>query len=144
MQHPNYKEDWDFYFDNEIGRLAQGIPVRNTSANTLHFVNQHIIPASIGNNIAYTIIVCNIRPQKVETNFTRLTFSTLQMGVDIDCGTSTSSVLTIELLISIIISTQDAKFMSTDITDFYLNTPLNTQEFLQMKLAYFPNNVIEH
>ena len=34
--------------------------------------------------------------------------------------------------------------MSIDIKDFYLNTLLDRPEYLRMKLAYFPEDVIKH
>jgi len=34
--------------------------------------------------------------------------------------------------------------MMLDISNFYLNTPLKRKEYLRMKLADFPEDVIEH
>ena len=144
IQRPKYKKDWGFSFGNEIGRLAQGMPGRNTGTNTLHFLDRHNIPADRWKDIANARIVCNVRPQKAETNRTRLTFAARNMEVDMDCGTPTASMLTIKLLLNSVISTPGAKFMAIDIKDFYLNTPLVKPEFLRMKLSYFPDDVIEH
>ena len=66
------------------------------------------------------------------------------MDVNIDCGTLTTSMLTIKLLLNSIILMLGAQFMVIDIKDFYLNTPLDKLEFFRMKLAYFPDDVIEH
>jgi hypothetical protein len=41
-----------------------------------------------------------------------------------DAGTPTANPLTIKILINSIISTAGAKFMTMDIKDFYLNTPM--------------------
>ena len=40
--------------------------------------------------------------------------------------------------------TPGVRFMTIDIEDFYLNTPLERPEYLRMKLSYFPNDVVEH
>ena len=144
IQRPKYKKDWGFSFGNEIVRLAQGMPSRNTGTNTLHFLDRHNIPADRWKDIANARTVCNVRPQKAETNRTRLTFAARNMDVDMDCGTPTASMLTIKLLLNSVISTPGAKFMAIDIKDFYLNTPLVKPEFLRMKLSYFPDDVIEH
>ena len=61
-----------------------------------------------------------------------------------DCGTATTDLLTIKLLLNSVVSTPGAKFMTIDIKDFYLNTPLERPEYLKMKLSYFPEDVIEH
>lgn len=63
----------------------------------------------------------------MEPRRTRLPFSARQMGVNMDCGTPTASIPTINLLLNIIISTPGTKFMEIDIKNFYLNTPLVKQ-----------------
>ena len=59
IQRPKYKKDWGFSFGNEIGRLAQGMPGRNTGTNTLHFLDRHNIPADRWKDIANARIACN-------------------------------------------------------------------------------------
>ncbi len=41
-----------------------------------------------------------------------------------NCGISTADLLTVKLFLNSIISMPNAKFMSIDIKDFYLNTPM--------------------
>jgi hypothetical protein len=41
-----------------------------------------------------------------------------------NAGTPTANLLTVKLLINSTISTAGAKFMTMDIKDFYLNTPI--------------------
>ena len=47
-------------------------------------------------------------------------------------------------MLSSVISTTGTKFMTIDIRDFYLNTPTERLEFVRMKIANFPEDVIEH
>ena len=61
-----------------------------------------------------------------------------------DCGTRTADLLTVKLLLNSVISTPGAKFMTLDISNFYLMTPLKRREYVKMKLADFPDNVVEH
>ena len=88
--------------------------------------------------MAYSRIVCNFRPQKEETNRTSLAFGRNTISVDMDCGTPIAEVLTVKLLLNSVISTPNAKFMTLDGKDFYLNTPMDKPEFLRMKLDHFP------
>ena len=60
-----------------------------------------------------------------------------------DCGTPTADLLTVKLLFNSVISTKGAKFMSLDIKNFYLNTPLKRYEYLKLKLTNFPEYVIK-
>ena len=52
----------------------------------------------------------------------------------VDCGTPTAELLTIKLLLNSVISTPGAKFMTIDISNFYLNTPMDRYEYMRMKL----------
>ena len=61
-----------------------------------------------------------------------------------DVGTPTADLLTVKLLLNSIVSTPGAKFFTVDIKNFYLMTPLPRHEFLRLKLADMPDNVIEH
>ena len=60
-----------------------------------------------------------------------------------DCGTPTANLLTVKLLLNSIISTPNAKFMTIDIKDFYLKTPMSRYEYFRMKLELFPEDIIE-
>jgi hypothetical protein len=61
-----------------------------------------------------------------------------------DAGTPTADLLTVKLLINSIISTAGAKFMMMDIKDFYHNTPMARYEYLRLRIADMPDDVIEH
>jgi hypothetical protein len=60
-----------------------------------------------------------------------------------DCGTPTADLLTIKLLLNSIISTKNAKFMTLDIKDFCLMTPMKQYEYFRMKLDLFPQDIID-
>ena len=123
------------------------MPVRNKGTDTLSFIDKTEIPSKPWKDMAHSRIVCNVRPQKEEVNRTRfaqLTFCVQNLEVPMECGTPTASVITIKLLLNSVISTPGARFMTNDIKDFYLNTPLDRPEYLQMKLSYFPEDVTEH
>jgi len=48
-----------------------------------------------------------------------------------------------KLLVNSVISTPGAKFMTMDISNFYLMTPLKRKEYLRMKLSDIPEDVIK-
>jgi hypothetical protein len=50
----------------------------------------------------------------------------------------TANLLTVRLLINSIISTQGAKFMTMDIKDFYLNTPMARYKNMHLKYWICP------
>ena len=57
---------------------------------------------------------------------------------------TTANLLTVKLQINSIISTAGAKFMTMDIKDFYLNTPMVRYKYMRIKLADMPDDVIAH
>ncbi len=60
-----------------------------------------------------------------------------------DCGTPTADLITVKLMFNSIILTLNAKFMTIDIKDFYLMTPMDCFEYFRMKLELFPQDIIE-
>ena len=51
-----------------------------------------------------------------------------------DYGTPTTDLLTVKVLINSVISIPQAKFMTMDIKNFYLNTPLKRYKYLCLKM----------
>jgi hypothetical protein len=66
-----------------------------------------------------------VRPEKVdEPNRTRLVAKGGRVHYSGNAGMPTANLLTVKLLINSTISTVGAKFMTMDIKDFYVNTPM--------------------
>jgi len=86
-----------------------------------------------------------IRPEKIdELNRTRLVAGGNRVHFPCNAGTPTADLLTVKLLINSIISTEGAKFMTMDIKDFYLNTPMARYEYMRLRIANMPDDVIVH
>ena len=117
---------------------------RNTGTNILFFIHKHEVPLEQWKDMTYACIGCNARPQEEEVNRTRLTMGSNLINVPMDCSTPTASLLTVKLLLNSAISTPWAKFLGLDLKAFYLNTPMDRPEFLQMKMYTFPEDVIKH
>jgi hypothetical protein len=91
----------------------------------------------------YARIVADERPEKPEPDRIRVTMGGDRINYPGDCGTPTADLLTVKLLLNSVISTEHAKFMTIDIKDFYLMTPMDRYEYFQMKLDLFPEDIIE-
>ena len=59
-------------------------------------------------------------------------------------STPTANLLTTKLLFNSIISTPGATFHGIDLTNVYLNTPVPTPEYMQLKLSIIPKEIIDH
>ena len=132
---PKHKKDWGHSFGSKIGRLAQGMPSKNTGTTAIYFIHKHEVPHDRWQGVTSGRIVCNVRPQKGEVFRTRLIVDGSRTNIGMDCGTPTASLLTVELLLNSVISTVGARFMSINIKDFYLNTPMEHPEFLRRKIS---------
>jgi hypothetical protein len=51
-------------------------------------------------------------------------------------------MLVTKTLFNSVISTKGARFMTMDISNFYLMTPLHQPEFIRMKLSNIPDKII--
>ncbi len=142
---PKTRAVWAHLHGNEIGRLAQGMPGQNTGTNTMFFIRHHQVPHDRTKDITYGLIACLIQPEKIDKpNRTRLVAGGNRVHYPGDAGTPTADLLTVKLLINSIILTAGAKFMTMDIKDFYLNTPMDRYEYMRLKLVDMPADVIEH
>ena len=52
-------------------------------------------------------------------------------------------MLTVKLLLNSVISTKGARFMTIDIKDFYLNTPMKRFEYMRLKMKELPQDFID-
>ena len=94
-------------------------------------------------DVTYGQIVCDIREGKAEKNRTRLTVGGNRINYPVDVGTPTACLLEVKLLVNSVVSTAGVYFMTLDIKNFYLNTPLARYEYLRLKLSNLPEDVIE-
>jgi hypothetical protein len=136
---------WQHSYGNEIGRLAQGIPGQNTGTNTIVFIKKNQVPHNRTKDVTYGFVTCLIRPEKIEEpNHKRLVTGGNRVHYLGNAGTPTADLLTVKLLINSTISTPNAKYMTMDIKDFYLNTPMARYEYMQLQIDNMPNDVIKH
>jgi hypothetical protein len=121
------------------------MPGRNTCTNTIIFIRKEQVPPTRAKDVTYGLITCLVQPKKLEKpNRTRLVAGGDRVHYPGNAGTSTANLLTVKILINSIISTAGAKFMTIDIKDFYLNTPMARYKYMQLRIADMPDNVIEH
>jgi hypothetical protein len=145
VSNPKTRSTWTHSYGNEVGRLAQGMPGLNTGTNTIFFIQKDQVPRDRAKDVTYGLITTLIRSEKIEEpNRTRLVAGGDRVHYLGDAGTPTADLLTVKLLLNSIISTPNAKFMTMDIKDFYLNTPMARYEYMRLRLSDMPEYVIAH
>jgi hypothetical protein len=142
MQSKKHKETWKKSSANEFGRLANGVGGRIKGTNTIKFVHRRDIPNKRMKDVTYGKFVCTIRPEKKETHRTRFVVGGNKINYPGEVATPTAEMLVAKLLFNSVISTHGARFMTMDIANFYLMTPLKRPEYVKIKLSDIPEEII--
>ena len=133
------KAIWKKGLCNELGRLAQGYKDIK-GCNTFFFIPKSRVPRN--KKVTYARLVCAIWPQKIEIYRVRLTAG----GNLIDYPGVTSipmaGIVTIKTHWNSVISTPNNKYYTIDIKDFYLNSLLESFEYMRILFDILPQDII--
>ena len=143
MRHPDYKGPWSLSSANEFGRLANGVGGRIKGTNTIRFIRKDEVPVGRRKDVTYGQFVCTVRPEKKEQNRTRFTVGGDRINYPGEVATPTAEMLVAKTLFNSVISTSGARFMTMDISNFYLMTPLKRPEYMKIKLTDIPQEIID-
>ena len=142
MRNPKYKKKWGISSANEFGRLANGVGGRTKNpTNTIKFIRRSEIPKDRTKDVTYGSFVCNMRPEKKEKERTRFVVGGDRINYPGEVATSTADMLVEKLLFNSVVSTKDAKFMTMDISNFYLMTPLKRPEYIRINIKDIPEEI---
>ncbi|KAG7352362.1 reverse transcriptase RNA-dependent DNA polymerase [Nitzschia inconspicua] len=131
---------WKASNAEEIGRLAQGYKhIKGT--NTIYFICKDQVPRH--KTATYLRIVCAHRPEKENAYRVRWTAGGNLIDYPHDASTKTADIITVKTLINSMLSTPGAKFMSGDLKDFYLGTPMAEYEYMRIHRRYIPDDIFE-
>jgi hypothetical protein len=94
--------------------------------------------------VTYGSFLCTVQPEKIdEPNQTRFTVGGDRINYPGEVATPTAEMLVAKILFNSVISTKGARFMTIDISNFYLKTPLKRPEYLKVKIADLPAEIIK-
>jgi hypothetical protein len=131
---------WQASNADEIGRLAQGYgTIKGT--NTIYFIHRSAIPT--GRKVTYLRVVSATRPEKENTNRVRWTVGGDKVEYPFDVSTKTADLTTVKLLLNRVVSTPHAVFLTADLKDFYLGTPMSRYEYMRIPIWMLPDAIIE-
>ena len=99
------KSIWENSFANETGQISQGVGTRIPSGtNTILLIARRKVPS--GRTVTYGRIVAKIRPQKSETNHTKLTVGGNLINFPGDVTTPAEDLITAKLIFNSLLSTK--------------------------------------
>ena len=104
----------------------------NSGTNTFFFITKDQVPNN--KTATYARIVAEDRPHKAITKRIRLTVGGNRIEYLGPVSTKTSDLTTVKCLLNSVISTPNAKFCTSDIKDFYLNTPMTEYEYMRIRV----------
>ncbi len=136
LKHPKYKDIWSKSFETGIRRIA-------TTTKTIAFMLKDMIPQNRRKDITYGQIVCDYRSEKKDPYCTRIMMGGNLINYPNDCGTPTADLLTVKIMFNSVISTPNPKFMTINIKDFNLMTPMDQYKYFRMKLELYPPDIID-
>ena len=73
---------------------------------------------------------------------TRLVVGGNRINFPGDVGTPTAEMQLVKIMLNSVISTQGAKFMTIDIANLYLATPMELYKYLKLKLSALSTEII--
>ena len=132
---------WLQSLSNERGRLAQGNDKGVLATSTIYFVTQQEVPQ--GQDITYATFVIDYRLLKSEPHRVRITVGGDRLTYANDAGSPAANMLETKVLVNSTISDakQGARFMSADLKDFFLATPMEGEEYMKANYKHFPKDI---
>ena len=99
----------------------------------------------MGEKVTYAQFVCDHRPKKPEPYRVRCVVGGDKLDCPIDSGSPTTNMIECKVLLNSVISDahKNARFMSLDIKDFFLATPMKTNKYMRISMEVLPQDIIE-
>jgi hypothetical protein len=134
------KAAWLLSAANKFGRLAQGVGGQIKGTDTIKFIRADELPNDW--QPTYPRFVCTESPHKEEKCRTQMTVGGNLIDYPGDVSVGTAEMETIKILLNGVVCTQGAHFCSADVTNFYLNTPMECHEFVHIPITLIPEEII--
>ena len=130
---------WKKSTSNEFGRLTQGNINGIQAQNAMDFIPRSLVPDD--RKVTYASFVCDYRPLKSDKYRVQLVVGGDKLTYADDAGSPAASLLETKLLVNSVISTPGARFMSMDLKDHFLCTPMLNPEYMKISYKYFPQDI---
>ena len=135
---------WQLALSNDLVVLHRETnTIYLSQKNVMKFINKSENPSSTP--VTYANFVCDHRPLKSEPWRIRLVVGGDKVIYFDDQGSPAANLLETKLLLNSVISdaTMCACFMSIDLKDHFLSSPMNTPEYMQIHQKYIPLDIIK-
>ena len=136
-------EIWGKALSNEWGWLAQGNDYGIIGTDTIEFILKSEVPH--GRDVTYASFVCDKRPLKTEPFRVRIVVGGDRLSFDDDTGSPATDLLETKVLLNSTISDSDqgARFLSADLKDYFLGSPMSRSEYMKVHISKFTPDIIQ-
>ena len=128
---------------NEYGRLADRVGGQVKGTKTIRFIRKRDLPKERRKDVTYGQLVCTERDKKAERLQSRFLFGGNRTNYTDEVATPTTGMIVAKIIFNSVVSTKGARFMTMDISNFYLDTPLKPPEYLRIKLSDIPLEIVQ-
>jgi hypothetical protein len=118
-----------------------GLKREINGTQTMRFIYKHQVPK--GRKVTYTRFCCDFRPQKTEPNRCRITVGGDRLDYPGEVATKTADMTTIKCLLNSVLFRSKARFMTGDVKNFYLTTPIERPEYMRIPIHLIPDEIIQ-
>ena len=131
------RDTWSIALSNEFGRLAQGVADCVIGTNTIDFIPKNQVPNN--KKVTYANFICDYRPLKSEPHRVQLTVGGDKLECEYDAGLPAASLLETKLILNSTIADahKGARFLSADLKDHFLASPMEETEYMRIHSRYF-------
>ena len=134
---------WIESMTDEFGRLCQGHgPSMPTGTDTMFFIHKSKVPRH--KKPTYIRVVTAYRPEKAKPKRVRITVGGDRIDYDGNVSTKTADLAVVKIHLNSVISTRDGRYMTGDLKDFYLGTPMAEFEYMRIPISMIPQAIIDY
>ena len=137
----NNKQIWARAMSMELGRLAQGNDYGVTPTDTIDFIPYDTVPN--GMKVTYASFIADHRPLKPEPDRIRCVAGGDKLDYFGDASSPTTTLAEAKLLFNSVISDahKGAKFMSIDLKDHFLASPMSQPHYMRIRWDQIPDDI---
>ena len=123
IKDPDIRATWTQSAENEFGCFMEVLKICIIGTKTMKMVHRSNIRKD--RKVACTLRVCNYRPHNEEDNRCHITLGRDRVEYPGYLSTQKVDLTTIKCLLNSMLSKLRARFMTADVKNLYLNTPLD-------------------
>ena len=106
----------------------------------MKLIHKHKLPTC--QKVTCAWFLCDYTPQKEEKYRTIITVGGDRINYPGNVTTRGADIITIKLLLNIVVSTPNARFITLDIKNFYLNTEMEIPEYMNIQINLIPQEIM--